>query len=172
MSSSSWLPGFVGRLCLLTFLVMVGLNSWKDLHNCRRVCQVWCVMISKMTKLKKIIMRGKVEILAAQIRGHCEREPPPPASPPSHCCHCGHPGSLRTAGKGTEAEGCQLCNVWCVAAWGISRARPKCWCGVEEWYCLVLKVFTWSWSVNESDLVSGLHPSVLRGNSNISHQYK
>ena len=48
-------------------MMMIGLNSFEDLHRCRQVSQSWNVMISEMTKYKKVTIRKKAEILVSRI---------------------------------------------------------------------------------------------------------
>ena len=48
-------------------MMMIGLNSFEDLHRCRQVSQSWNVMISEMTKYKKDQIKSKAESLADQI---------------------------------------------------------------------------------------------------------
>ena len=49
-------------------MVMLGLNSFTDLHKCRKVCRIWNQITSQMSKNKKATIRTKVESLAAPIR--------------------------------------------------------------------------------------------------------
>ena len=48
-------------------IMMIGLNSLEDLHRCRQVSQSWNVMVSQMTKYKKVTIRNKAESLASHI---------------------------------------------------------------------------------------------------------
>ena len=48
-------------------MMMIGFNSYEDLHRCRQVSQSWNVMIALMTKYKKVSIRNKAESLASHI---------------------------------------------------------------------------------------------------------
>ena len=48
-------------------MMMIGLNSFEDLHRCRQVSQSWNVMLSEITKYKKVTIRKKAEILVSRI---------------------------------------------------------------------------------------------------------
>ena len=49
-------------------MMMFGVNKLEAIPKCRQVCQIWNVMISQMTKLKKDTIRREAESQAAKIR--------------------------------------------------------------------------------------------------------
>ena len=69
VSSASWwhwqmLPDQI----FSDILMIVGLQSIKDVQKCKQICQSWNLIVTQMTKLKKDSIRRKAESAAAQIK--------------------------------------------------------------------------------------------------------
>ena len=48
-------------------IMMVGMDQLENIPKCTQVCRSWNVMVSQMTKYKKVTIRKKVEILVSKI---------------------------------------------------------------------------------------------------------